>query len=246
MSGLLIYSRFEAERNAFSGAKYKEYLDVSLMLEEEIDFSAHVDFVINRTNNYRIAEAFEKRGIRVFNPSRLTRLANDKQKCYEFMRDNGVDILPIDYKTPPLVMKPIDGKGGKDVVFIKDGNPPEKEGYIYQKPATDLGKDLRVWLLGGKIIAAVLRESKTDFRANFCLGGNATPYTLSAEEIALIDKISALLEYDYIGIDFLFNEGKIIFNEIEDAVGARMLYNLTNIDIIEKYCEYIKSEINLF
>ena len=243
MSGLLIYSRFEAERNAFSVAKYKEYLDVSLMIEEEIDFSVPADFVINRTNNYKIAEKFEKRGIRVFNPSPLTRLANDKQKCYEFMRDNGIDILPIDHKTPPLVMKPIDGKGGKDVIFIKDGIPPERDGFVYQKPATDLGKDLRVWLIGGKIIAAVLRESKTDFRANFCLGGSAVPYTLSNEEISLIDKISDLLEYDYIGMDFLFNEGKIIFNEIEDAVGARMLYNLTNMDIIEKYCEYIKKEI---
>lgn len=240
MSGILIYSRFEAERNAFSVAKYKENLDISLMLEEEINYSAPADFVINRTNDYKIAEAFEKRGIRVFNPSRLTRLANDKQKCYEFMRDNGIEILPINYKTPPLVMKPVGGKGGKDVVFIKDAAPPEKEGFVYQKPASDLGKDLRVWLMGGEIIAAVLRESKTDFRANFCLGGNAALYRLSAEEIALIDKISGLLEYDYIGIDFLFNDGKIIFNEIEDSVGARMLYNLTNIDIIEKYCSYIK------
>ena len=244
MSGILIYSRFEAERNAFSVAKYKEFLDISLMYEEEIDFSVPADFVINRTNDFRIAEEFEKRGVRVFNPSRLTRLANDKQKCYEFMRDNGVEILPIDWKTPPLVMKPIDGKGGKDVVLIKEGAPPKKDGYVYQKAATDLGKDLRVWLIGGKIIAAVLRESKTDFRANFCLGGSATPYTLSSEEIVLIDKISNLLEYDYIGIDFLFNDGRIIFNEIEDSVGARMLYNLTNIDIIEKYCEYVKSKIN--
>ena len=244
MSGLLLYSRFEAERNAFSVAKYKNYLDVSLMFEEETDSSYPADFVINRTNNYRIAEGFEKRGIRVFNPSGLTRLANDKQKCYEFMRDNGIDILPVDYKTPPLVMKPVDGKGGKNVIFVRDGVPPEKDGYVYQKPASDLGKDLRIWLIGGKIIAAVLRESKTDFRANFCLGGSATPYTLSAEETALIDKISGFLEYDYIGIDFLFNGGKIIFNEIEDSVGARMLYNLTNIDIIEKYCEYIKAKIS--
>ena len=240
MSGILIYSRFEAERNAFSVAEYRKHLDISLMLEEEIDYSAPADFVINRTNDHKIAEAFEKRGIRVFNPSRLTRLANDKQKCYEFMQDNGIEILPIDHKTPPLVMKPIDGKGGKDVVFIKDGAPPEKEGFVYQKPASDLGKDLRVWLIGGEIIAAVLRESKTDFRANFCLGGSATLYKLSDDEITLIDKISGLLEYDYIGIDFLFNDGKIIFNEIEDSVGARMLYNLTNIDIIEKYCSYIK------
>ena len=243
MSGLLIYSEAEAKRNKFSVEKYREHLDISLMLEEEIDFSSPADFVINRTNNYKLAEGFEKRGIRVFNPSRLTKLANDKQKCYEFMRDHGIDILPIDYKTPPLVMKPVDGKGGKDVTFIESGVPPEKEGYVYQKPASDLGKDLRVWLIGGKIEGSVLRESKTDFRANFCLGGSAREYKLSEEEITLVYNISNLLEYDYIGIDFLFDGGKIIFNEIEDSVGARMLYNVTNIDIIERYCNYIRNEI---
>ena len=240
MSGLLIYSEFEAKRNEFSIEKYRENLDIALMLEEEIDYTFPADFVINRTNNYKIAEEFEKRGIRVFNPSRLTRLANDKQKCYEFMRDNGIEILPVNCKTPPLVMKPIDGKGGKDVTFIESGAVPEKEGYVYQKPASELGKDLRVWLIGGKIIASVLRESKTDFRANFCLGGNACIYELSEEETALVYKISDLLEYDYIGIDFLFDGGRIVFNEIEDSVGARMIYNLTHIDIIEEYCSYIK------
>lgn len=240
MSGLLIYSEIEAKRNKFSVEKYKEHLDITLMHEEKIDYSFPADFVINRTNNYKIAEAFEKRGVRVFNPSRLTKLANDKQACYEFMRDNGIDILPVNYKTPPLVMKPIDGKGGRGVALIESGTVPEKEGFVYQKVASELGKDLRVWLIGGKIIASVLRESKTDFRANFCLGGDAKIYTLSDEEAALVYKISDLLEYDYIGIDFLFNNGKIIFNEIEDSVGARMLYNSTEIDIIEKYCSYIK------
>lgn len=243
MSGILIYSKEEAQRNSFSIEKYKENLDIKLILQEEIDFSCPADFVINRTNSFEIAEKFEKRGIRVFNPSSLTKLANNKQLCYEFMQKNDIEILPVDYKTPPLVMKPVDGKGGKNVTLITEGNIPEKEGYVYQKAAMDLGKDLRVWLIGGRIIAAILRESKTDFRANFCLGGNAGIYTLSDEETSLITKISSLVDYDYIGIDFVFNNGKIVFNEIEDSVGARMIYSKTNMDIIKEYCEHIKNSI---
>lgn len=242
MSGLLIYSREEAKRNAFSIEKYREHLDIRLVLEEDTDFSESADFVINRTNNYKIAEAFEKKGIRVFNPSALTRLANDKQKCYEFMQENGIEIMPVNYGGVPAVKKAVGGKGGTEVFMIKEREPFE-EGFVYQKPASDLGCDLRVWLIGGKIIAAVLRESKTDFRANFCLGGNAVPYTLSADEKKLIKKITSLIKYDYIGIDFVFNGGKIVFNEIEDSVGARMIYMLTDIDIIKKYCNYIKNEV---
>ena len=32
----------------------------------------------------------------------------------------------------------------------------------------------------------------------------------------------------------------LVFNELEDAVGARMLYAKTDIDIIGEYCEHIK------
>ena len=42
---------------------------------------------------------------------------------------------------------------------------------------------------------------------------------------------------------FVFNSGKIVFNEIEDSVGARMIYSLTDIDIIKEYCNYISCEV---
>lgn len=244
MSGILIYSRQEAKRNEFSVNKFKEHLGVELMYEEEIDYSAPADFVINRTNNADIAQAFESRKIRVFNHSSLTCLANDKQRCYEFMSENGIEIMPINYQTLPLVEKPSDGRGGRDVRLITSGKVDFKAGYVYQKPASDLGRDLRVWLIGGRIIAAVLRKSDTDFRSNYCLGGTAEVYTLSEDEKALVYKIAALVKYDYIGIDFVFDGGKPVFNEIEDTVGARMVYDKTDIDILRLYCDYIKKEMS--
>ena len=101
-----------------------------------------------------------------------------------------------------------------------------------------------MWLIGGEIICSILRESKTDFRSNFCLGGSATPYTLSKEETALVMKIQSLIKYDYIGIDFVFDKGRAVFNEIEDSVGARMVYTCTNTDILSLYCDYIKKEMS--
>ncbi len=241
MSGILIYSKTEAKRNEFAVNRFKENLDLRLVFENAVDFSACPDFVINRTNNYKIAEKFEEKGIRVFNPASLTRLANDKQKCYEFMQKNGIEIMPVNYSGVPAVKKAVNGRGGTQVFMLCEKEPFE-EGFVYQKPASDLGKDLRVWLIGGEIICSALRESKTDFRSNFCLGGDAFAYTLSDEERALVYKIASLIEYDYIGIDFVFNKGKTVFNEIEDSVGARMVYSLTNIDIIGRYCEYIKMQ----
>lgn len=241
MSGVLIYTNKEAKRNRFSIEKFIQNLDVKLVDES---FRGDADFVINRTNDYKIAEYYESRGIRVFNPSSLSKIANDKQKCYEFMKENGIEIMPINYKGVPAVKKKIDGHGGIDV-YMLDKAEPFEDGYVYQKPCDTLGRDVRVWLIGGKIIASILRSSDTDFRSNFCLGGKASEYTLTDDDRALVYKIADLLDYDYIGIDFIFNNGRLVFNEIEDTVGARMVYSLTDIDIISLYCDYIKEELSL-
>lgn len=239
MSGVLIYTKKEAERNSFAVDKYKEYLGVRLVDET---FRGDADFVINRTNDYKIAEYFENKGIRAFNSSALSRLANNKQLCYEFMEKNGVPIMPVNYTGAPVVKKKIDGAGGKEVYWLDNAQPFE-DGYVYQKPCDTLGKDLRVWVVGGKIVTAVLRESKKDFRSNFCLGGSATPYNMNNKERALVEKITALVPCDYAGIDFLFNEGQPVFNEIEDTVGARMVYTVSDIDIIKLYCDYIRNAV---
>ena len=52
-------------------------------------------------------------------------------------------------------------------------------------------------------------------------------------------RLMQALPMDYAGIDFMFSGGKPVFNEIEDVVGARMLYSLTDIDIADRHAAYI-------
>lgn len=243
MNGILIYTEEEAKRNSFAVEKITGLLEIPLVISERDEIPDNIDFAVNRTDNAEIAKGLESRGVRVFNPYSLSLLANDKQKCYEFMQKNGVEIMPINQKSAPVVEKPIGGKGGKNVSLITENGFEVKEGFVYQCPASDMGKDLRVWLIGGKIISSILRVNRNDFRSNFCLGGEAHIYNMSKDEQGLVQKIASLLKYDYIGIDFVFNNGKAVFNEIEDAVGARMVYEKTDIDILKLYCDYIKSEM---
>lgn len=236
MTPVLIYPSKEAQRNSFAVNIIKKELGARLVTP---DYRGGAEYVINRTNDYRIAEYYEQRGVRVFNPSALSKLANNKQCCYDFMEKNGIEIMPTRYGIPPFVKKPADGHGGKGVVMCRNTDEYD-ERMVCQKPASDLGQDLRVWIIGGEIIASILRVSKTDFRSNYCLGGDAVPYALSSSETEQIKKIISLIKGDYYGIDFVFNNGSIIFNEIEDTVGARMVYDKTDIDIIRLYCDYIR------
>lgn len=237
MSGILIYTEKEAKRNQFAIQKFRKNLDITLVDEK---YRGPADFVINRTNDYKIAEYYENKGIRVFNPSSLSKLANDKQLCYDFMVQNGIEIMPTRYNGIPAVKKAVDGHGGTEVYWL-DHAEAFMDGYVYQKPCDTLGKDLRVWAIGGKIICAILRHSDTDFRSNYCLGGSADLYMLNEQETKLVHKILSLVKADYIGIDFVFNSNHLVFNEIEDTVGARMIYDKTELDILKLYCDYIQS-----
>ena len=80
-----------------------------------------------------------------------------------------------------------------------------------------------------------------EIRANFSLGGSAALHLLSKEERELFEKISRVLPSDFIGIDFIYDNGIPVFNEIEDAVGCRMLYSVSDIDVIARYIDYIIS-----
>ena len=99
---------------------------------------------------------------------------------------------------------------------------------------------MRVYAIGGEIIASVLRESESDFRSNYSLGGNIRLVEADEQQKKLVKRIYELLGFDFIGIDFLPTEHGWVVNELEDAAGARMLYSVSDIDIAERMVEQIK------
>ena len=86
-------------------------------------------------------------------------------------------------------------------------------------------------------------KNNSDFRSNFSLGGEVKAYEPSQEMVDIAIKISKLLGATYIGVDFLIDGNQIYLNEIEDPVGARMLYKTSNIDIINLFIKEIKSQL---
>ncbi|WP_313132123.1 ATP-grasp domain-containing protein [Anaerocolumna sp.] len=105
-------------------------------------------------------------------------------------------------------------------------------------------QDLRVYVIGKKIIAAILRTAKEGFKSNFSLGGDVREYHLSKGETTTVEKIISLFDFGLVGIDFIIGDkGELIFNEIEDVVGARMLYQCTDINLVRLYLDYIKMNL---
>jgi glutathione synthase/RimK-type ligase-like ATP-grasp enzyme len=169
------------------------------------------------------------------------------------MEDNGVEIMESLYAGKdfdeknlffPCVVKSAYGHGGNEVFLVNNRdeyNAVKMEDAVIQRVCDTPGRDLRVYVMGREIIAAMLRVSRNDFRGNYSLGGQAFVRNLSAEETGIVNKITALFDFGLAGVDFIFNRGKPVLNEIEDVVGARMLYAKTDINVVEKYLKFIIS-----
>ena len=192
----------------------------SFTSEQSLDKSNRPDFVINRSRNTELAIWLEQQGVRVFNPAIVTDICNDKKKTYEFIREHGISFMETAYDINlvknwqyPFVIKPACGHGGNLVKLVYSQEEllssiheistvyQEHPGYVLQHCASDIGKDLRVYLLGGKIIASVMRSAyennipiltpnidssststnfaPLDIRSNYSLGHNAALHTLT-------------------------------------------------------------------
>lgn len=202
------------------------------------------DFIINRSRYYEISDYFN---VPSFNEAQVTRIANDKFLTYEFFKD----IVPMKRtsKIPffPSIVKSTDGHGGTEVFLANDETDlhlDDCKEYIYQEINSVLGKDLRVYILDNKIVTSILRFNPQDFKSNYSLGGQTSLYTLRDIDLEVIQTILNKLPIHYGGIDFLLDEeNNLILNEIEDPVGARMLYNLTDINIVELFIQSIKKKL---
>lgn len=268
MAGWIIYSQKDIDKNKDFVNMFKKHfskykIEIKLIIVENLsDIKEYElpDFAINRSRDYKIAELLEKKGIRVFNNSKVTKISNDKAATYEYLK-NTVPFMPVlcdgikiisdkqtvdtDFKYP-YVIKTCKGHGGSQVFMVENSLQEKevlqsiaKEKYIVQKVCSDLGKDVRVYILGNEIVEAVLRTSKESFKSNYSLGGSVEKYELNEKEKEMVYAIIKKLPLDYAGIDFTFHNGNAVFNEIEDAVGARMLYEVSEIDIVERFVRYI-------
>lgn len=215
------------------------------------------DFAIVRTIDTFFTKQLEQLHITCFNSSFVSELANDKAKTHQYLTSIG--ILMSDtvycYGQPsaddmefPFIAKDIHGRGGKQVYLIehdKDLKELPEAKWIVQKPGV-FGKDIRVFVIGQRIVAAVLRESSSNFKANYTLGGSASLYELSAAEKTLVEQVIASFDFGMVGIDFIFAEdGSLMLNEIEDVVGSRTLSALSDLNIVKEYLLFIKEKLSL-
>jgi gamma-F420-2:alpha-L-glutamate ligase len=229
------------------------------------------DFAICRTIYPLLNKQLEYVGINVFNNSHIAEICNDKAKTYQYVAQLGIPMVDsvftknsavlnsLETAVEPCIIKAVAGHGGSQVFLYNPNSTTDVEkekSSIYTKlqgadtvvqPLIGTNhQDLRVYIIGDEIIAAVLRTAKEGFKSNFSLGGEVETYTLSDTEVKLVKRIISLFDIGMVGIDFIIgDDSELIFNEIEDVVGARMLYQCTKINLVRLYLEFICNQIKI-
>ena len=114
------------------------------------------------------------------------------------------------------------------------------EPMLEQRVVTEAGRDLRVYVVFGEIVAGVMRTAKTGVVSNFKLGGGVSLHELTQAERALATQVIERFAQSgaplcFAGVDLLYDHGEPVVSEVEDVVGSRMLYQVSEIDVANLY-----------
>lgn len=226
-------------------------IDLQLKILEQFDQTeARPVFVWNRTRHHAIAEQFEARQIRVFNSAHTNKLANNKLRAQQYCKELGIPTIESYTERPkslafPFIIKSVDGHGGNEVFLCENEQhvtaaTKHLKNFIYQPYIESNSTDVRLWMLGSTILAAVKRTGQNSFKSNYTLGGSIEKFAVPAELAQYAKTIAKSLQSDYIGIDFIVGaDGQFYFNELEDPVGARSYYDLYNHELPSILMNYI-------
>ena len=157
----------------------------------------------------------------------------------------------------PIVVKSLSGTHGKGVYLAENKRNfeqlvemmeqfNERFNIILQEFVEDShGKDLRIIVVGGKVIGAMKRESTDgDFRANVTRGGGAKPVELDEQMEYLALESTKLLGLDIGGVDLLYDEDGYKICEVNSSPGFRGMEKYTEIRVAEQIVTYVKNKLN--
>ena len=153
----------------------------------------------------------------------------------------------------PCVVKVISGSYGEGIYLCENKTSFKKmmefvgnldtpklllvQEYIDAKP----GEDLRVFVVGGKVIGAMKRHApEGDFRANISAGGRGEPFEVNNEIDYLAREAARICGLDIAGIDLLFDKDGYKICEANSAPGFEGFEKYCQVDVAGQIAEYIK------
>ena len=222
------------------------------------DIDAVIPRIGTNTTFYGTAvlRQLEMMGVYTPNPSDAVLRARDKLRSLQILAAQGLDMPatvfgdnPDDTDDvlamlgdPPHVIKLNEGSQGTGVVLAEKRSASQSvveafrglyANFLVQEFVAEAkGCDLRCFVVGGKVVAAMQREaSPGDFRANLHRGGSASAAVLSAAEKRIAVRAAAALGLGIAGVDLLRSGRGPLVLEVNASPGLEGIEAATGVDV---------------
>jgi ribosomal protein S6--L-glutamate ligase len=147
------------------------------------------------------------------------------------------------------VAKPVAGSLGDGVERVRPdaagrrlvGDRVARDGAVYlQEYVPHPGRDLRVFVVGGRARAAIVRHAPPgDWRTNVGGGGRAEPMAIGAALAAAAEAATAALGLDYAGVDLVLGPERAVVLEVNGNPSWRGILEATGLDMAEVIAEHV-------
>ena len=226
------------------------------------------DLVLNRSVSHSRSlyalRFFEHYGVPTVNPYDVVSLCGDKVFASLRLAEAGIPtprtvvaltpesaLKALDEIGYPAVLKPPVGSWGRLMAKVDDreeaeqiiehktalGSPNHSIFYVQEyieKPE----RDLRVFVVGDEVVAAMYRYS-SDWRTNAARGGSAEALEPTPELSELALKAAAAVGGGVLAVDLMESPGGLVVHEVNPTPEFKALTGATGIDVAEKIVDYV-------
>ncbi|GEP51781.1 alpha-L-glutamate ligase [Flavobacterium noncentrifugens] len=209
-------------------------------------------------------------GMKVFCLNSSTAITQSRDKLYslQLLLNHGVDIpttgfanSPLDTDDlikmvggSPLIVKLLEGTQGKGVVLAETKKAAESVINAFKSLNANIlvqefikeanGKDIRCFVIDGKVVAAIQREALPgEFRANIHLGGTASVIRPTAEEKRIAIKAAKAMDLKVAGVDIIRSSKGPLLLEVNSSPGLEGIEGATNKDIAGEMIKAIEKNL---
>jgi ribosomal protein S6--L-glutamate ligase len=212
-----------------------------------------------------VLRQFEVQGVFPLNESVAIGRSRDKLRALQLLAREGIG-LPVtafahgprraedvikEVGGTPCVIKLLEGTQGRGVILAETAASAKSIIEAFSAANTNIlvqefikeagGNDIRVLVVGGKVVASMLRSGRMgDFRANLHRGGKAEAVVISEDEGRTAVRSAEVLGLNVAGVDLLrSNRGPVVI-EVNSSPGIEGMEQASGADVAGAMIEFLE------
>ncbi|MBD3670045.1 MAG: 30S ribosomal protein S6--L-glutamate ligase [Gammaproteobacteria bacterium] len=212
-----------------------------------------------------VLRQFEMMGVYPINESVAITRSRDKLRSLQLLSRKGIGLPTTGFAHSvndtehliklvggtPLVVKLTEGTQGKGIVLAETKKAAESvidafheldANFLVQEFIREAGgADIRCFVLGEKVVAAMMRQAKEgEFRSNLHRGGTARLIKLNKEERATAIAAAKTMGLNMAGVDILRSERGPLVMEVNSSPGLEGIEKATEKDIANMIVTFLE------